>query len=336
MHPRPGENRSKHGTDRSGSVWHINWANDSRASRDRTRLLGSLPHHRSVSGNRRASNRSATAVVALRGDSGEHAHEACGESRQLLLRGGMHDIQIDGPVTMHDAIAQTGRLTPGDVANCSFTSADSWAEASPRTVKFHSKASRRIRSAARSCGATPFDQCHSLVGRLDHLLRKQDITLHTAVELPPGQLRADARAAPLPKTGRPGARTARKARPSGPRSPSRVADPAEGHTGCPRQWTVPRFHGPPNRRSSIGQCHTASRLRPGGPHPQSLPALSRFKAKPSHGPMAARAGNRSRWAWVRPGTTWPGWDPQQTADLKADRASLLPPVRSRSRYARGP
>jgi len=48
---------------------------------------------------------------------------------------------------------------------------------------------------------------------------------------------------------------------SGPRSPSRVADPAEGHTGCPRQWTVPRFHGPPNRRSSIGQCHTASRLR---------------------------------------------------------------------------
>jgi len=123
---------------------------------------------------------------------------------------------------------------------------------------------------------------------------------------------------------------------SGPRSPSRVADPAEGHTGCPRQWTVPRFHGPPNRRSSIGQCHTASRLRPGGPHPQSLPALSQFKAKPSHGPMAARAGNRSRWAWVRPGTTWPGWDPQQTADLKANRASLLPPVRSRSRYARGP
>jgi hypothetical protein len=50
-----------------------------------------MPHHRSVSGNRRASNRSATAVVAFRGDSGEHALEVCGESRQLLLRGGMHD-----------------------------------------------------------------------------------------------------------------------------------------------------------------------------------------------------------------------------------------------------
>ncbi|MGZ8802480.1 MAG: type II toxin-antitoxin system Phd/YefM family antitoxin, partial [Mycobacterium sp.] len=35
-------------------------------------------------------------------------------------------------------------------ANCSFASADSWAEASPRMVEFHSRASRRIRSAARS------------------------------------------------------------------------------------------------------------------------------------------------------------------------------------------
>jgi len=31
-----------------------------------------------------------------------------------------------------------------------------------------------------------------------------------------------------------------------------------------------------------------------------------------------------------------GLDPQPTADLKANRASLLPPVRSRSRYACGP
>jgi len=27
--------------------------------------------------------------------------------------------------------------------------------------------------------------------------------------------------------------------------------------------------------------------------------------------MAERAGNRSRWAWVRPGTTWPGWTRSQ-------------------------
>ena len=31
-----------------------------------------------------------------------------------------------------------------------------------------------------------------------------------------------------------------------------------------------------------------------------------------------------------------GLDPQQTADLKANCASLLPPVRSRSRHARAP
>jgi hypothetical protein len=64
-------------------------------------------------------DRSAGAFVVLRGHSGEHAPQISGEARQPLLRRRVDDVQVDGPVAVHDSVAQAGRLAPSDLSELS-------------------------------------------------------------------------------------------------------------------------------------------------------------------------------------------------------------------------
>src|SRR5450759_1343387 len=126
------------------------------------------------------------------------------------------------------------------------------------------------------------DQLHGLDSRLDHLLQEQDVTPPTGAEPPPVRPRADARAVPPATLGRPAARTAPTTRLTGLQSPSRVADRAAARTGRPRHSTVRQSHGPPNRTSSVGRCHTARRRQPAAHRLPSHPPRSLSKASPSH------------------------------------------------------
>src|SRR5450759_4646547 len=222
------------------------------------------------------------ASVVLIGQGGEHAPQVSGEARQLLLRRRVDDVKVDGPVAMHDPVAQTGRLAPGDVSELLLQLSRQLGGGLPEDgeVPKQRVAPDPIRSQV--LDRDTLDQLHGLDSRLDHLLQEQDVTPHTGAEPPPVRPRADARAVPPATLGRPAARTAPTTRLTGLQSPSRVADRAAARTGRPRHSTVRQSHGPPNRTSSVGRCHTARRRQPAAHRLPSHPPRSLSKASPSH------------------------------------------------------
>lgn len=72
-------------------------------------------------------------------------------------------------------------------ANCSFASADSWAEASPKTVKFNSSASRADPVGCQHLKRDTFDRCHSqrLLVDLQHDAAR---TLTLGIKIPENEL----------------------------------------------------------------------------------------------------------------------------------------------------
>ncbi len=82
--------------------------------------------------------------------------------RRSLMNGGncsvavvCRDLDVDRPVAVYDPVAQPRRLPPLNVREPGPGVGGELAAASPSTVKFHSRASRRCRSRSRSAALTP-------------------------------------------------------------------------------------------------------------------------------------------------------------------------------------
>lgn len=81
--------------------------------------------------------------------------ELVGVVREIDQRRVQDDVEIDGPVAVHDPIPKLSRSRPVDVRVSVPESVVSRPAASPRTVKFHRSASRRCRSPVSAATSHP-------------------------------------------------------------------------------------------------------------------------------------------------------------------------------------